>query len=211
MTRIIGLTGGIGSGKSAVTDELLRRGYTVLDADVISREVTGRGSAALAELAELFGSGVIGADGALDRKAVSDTIFASPENMGRFNRVMRDAIGARLDAGIAEYRADEARRGADGKPLFLSAALLYEAGWDSKCDEVWLVTADDALRTRRAAARDGVAEGRIRERMAFQTPESAKRGKADAVIENNGTTTELLDMLDKLLFDSGARRDKDWI
>jgi dephospho-CoA kinase len=196
MTRVIGITGGIGSGKSEVTGELLRLGYAVIDADEVAREVSASGSPAIEELAALFGSGIIGTDGALDRGVMSDIIFASPENMSRFNRVMKVAIGKRVDekiaAHIAAYNDNE-------KLCFLSAALLYEAGWDEKCDMIWLVTADEAVRLRRAADRDGVPEEKIRERMSFQMPEAEKRERADAVIENNGARAELLEKIDELL------------
>jgi dephospho-CoA kinase len=196
MTAVIGITGGIGSGKSVVTDELLRLGYTVLDTDVISREVVLPGSATLTELISIFGPNVISSDGALDRSAISDIIFVSPEKMDCFNRVMKRAIEARIDGGISEYRAGASET---GKPLFLSSALLYEAGWDRKCDEVWFVMANDRARARRAATRDGVSEEKIRERMAFQMPEAKKRERADVIIDNNGTSKELLDKLDGLL------------
>jgi dephospho-CoA kinase len=192
--RVIGITGGIGSGKSAVTDELLRRGFHVLDADVISREVTTPGGSALAGLRAEFGAEIVDADGALDRRAMSDIVFASREKMNIFNRIMRTAIGAILDERIAGSYAD----GGSGL-LFLSAALLYEADWDGRCDEVWLVTADDALRAQRAAARDGVAEEKIRDRMAFQMPEAQKRKRADIIIENNGTRKKLIDRVGRLL------------
>lgn len=196
MKRVIGITGGIGSGKSAVTGELLSRGYPVIDADVISREVSGPGSAALKELASIFGPEIVDADGAFDRGAVSKIIFASPEKMNLFNHIMKGAIGARIDEEIAEYRAAAPESAAAPvKPVFLSAALLYEAGWDAKCDEVWLVTADDEIRLRRAADRDGVPAENIRARMAFQIPEAEKRKRADVTIENNGTPVELLEKI----------------
>ncbi|MDR1069103.1 MAG: dephospho-CoA kinase [Clostridiales Family XIII bacterium] len=192
-TRVIGITGGIGSGKSAVTDELVRRGFYVLDADVISREAAAAGGPALAELRAEFGSEIVGADGALDRRAMSDIVFASREKMNIFNRVMRAAIGTIVGERIERFYAN----GGSG-PLFLSAALLYEADWDGMCDEVWLVTADEAVRASRAAKRDGVTEEKIRERMAFQMPEAQKRKRADIIIENNGTPGELTERVGQL-------------
>jgi dephospho-CoA kinase len=189
---IIGITGGIGSGKSVITDELIRRGYTVLDADIISREAVRAGSPALEKLVAEFGSDIIGSDGALDRKLISEIIFASSEKMTEFNQIMKTAVGKLVDEKIAECETAQ-------KPIFLSAALLYEADWDKKCDAVWLVTADDELRTRRATERDGVTHEKIRERMAFQMPESEKRKRADVIIENNGTRKELMGKLVALL------------
>ncbi|MDR1815615.1 MAG: dephospho-CoA kinase [Clostridiales Family XIII bacterium] len=197
----IGITGGIGAGKSAVTEYLRSKGYTVVDADELAREATAPGQPALERIREAFGDGVFVRepvdDGAaagplvLDRKALAAVVFAD------------DGARARLEAiGHADVfaRMAEAAPGADGV-VFYSIPLLFEAGpaQGHGFDAVWHIAADDETRLARACARDGTNPRDIRARMAAQLPEAEKRARADVVIDNNGTLAELHAQVDALL------------
>ncbi|MDR2156767.1 MAG: dephospho-CoA kinase [Clostridiales Family XIII bacterium] len=200
--RVIGITGGIGSGKSVVTAYLRRRLYSVHDADEIAAEAVRPGEPALNALTEAFGKGILCDDGTLDRRALADLAFGNGENVKILNRIMHADIERRIAARLERHRSHILNNPGERetpKPVFLAAPLLFEAGLSARCDEVWLIAADEALRVRRAAERDGVGEERIRARVLHQMPEAEKRAKADIVIENNGSVDALLARVDRLI------------
>jgi dephospho-CoA kinase len=199
LVRVIGVTGGIGSGKSVVAAHLRRAGYAVCDADEIAQEAARPGEPALRALADAFGADILLADGGLDRRALADKVFGDAAKVGTLNRIMHGEIGRRIAARLREYGQVLAARREGRKPLFLVAPLLFEAGLAEHCEEVWLIAADEGLRARRASARDGVDEDRIRARMAHQMPEAEKRERADRVIENDGSVKELFVRTDRAL------------
>ena len=186
----IGITGGIGSGKSTVTDYLCEIGYTVIDADEVAREAAMPGEPAMLRLREEIGDGIFCADGTLDRPVLAKIMFSNPITLMTVNEIFHEDIKERIKAHIKEQ---------GGQSIFLSVPLLFEAdaGWMS--DETWLVTADEDIRLRRVMLRDGLPEQDVRARMASQMPEDKKQELADVIIENNGTIGELRKKIDNLL------------
>jgi len=186
----IGITGGIGSGKSEVTDYLRGKGFSVIDADEVAREAAMPGEPAMLILREEIGDSVFNEDGTLNRQELAKIMFTDPITLMTVNEIFHGDIKERIEAHINEQ---------GGQIIFLSIPLLFEsdAGW--MADETWLVTADEEVRLRRVMERDGLPEDDVRARMASQMPEDEKRKRADIVIENNGTIEELRVAIDILL------------
>lgn len=191
----IGLTGGIGSGKSTVSDYLKGRGFAVIDADKIAREIVAPGSPVLAELASVFGTDILDGDGALERKKLAGVVFADSALRERL-----DAITHREIAAVME-RQSTALIEAGANVIFFDIPLLFESKekLSGKLDEIWLVDAPEELRIERVAARDGISREEIQNRMKNQMGSDEKRKKSHKVIENSGSEEELYLTLDKLI------------
>jgi dephospho-CoA kinase len=189
---LVGLTGGIGSGKSTVARLVAARGVPVLDADVIAREVTEPGAPAYAELVAAFPH-VVGRDGRIDRRALAAHVFADAEARRRLERIMHPRIQERA---LAHAR----RLDAAGERLaFYEASLLVETGRAREYDALVVVTAPEAVRIARAVARDGRSEAEVRARAAAQLPEEAKLRAATHVIDNAGDLAATERQVDELL------------
>lgn len=173
---LIGLTGGIASGKNAVAAMMVRRGASLVDADIVSRDLVVPGAPLVAEIAAQWGADVLTATGALDRKVLAARVFGNPDAVRRLNALTHPAI-----LGEMGRRADVAETGV----VVFMAPLLYESGGDRMVDEVWVVTADEEVRVRRTVARDGLSAVEARARMAAQAAPSDACARADVVIENN--------------------------
>lgn len=187
---IIGLTGGIGSGKSTVSHFLREKGYDVIDADAIGKEIVEPGSPVLQELTDAFGKDILFADGSLNRKLLADIVFPNPEKKQRMDQIMMDRICA-----IIVERAKASRT-----PLtFMDVPLLFEVGLDKEAEEVWVVTADTDIRIARIMKRDNTDPVRIRERMNHQMKDEEKVARADHVLDNSGSREELENNIEELL------------
>lgn len=186
---MIGLTGGIASGKSTVSKRLRELGAEVFDADEISREVAASEDV-LSKIREAFGDGVFFEDGSLSRPALASVVFSSDENAGKLDAITHPAIAAEL-----KRRAREAEE--NGCPMvFVDAALLIESGFYKLCGEVWLVTASYETRVKRIMERDGLSRSEAEARISRQMPEDEKRKYASVVIENDGDVSELIARVD---------------
>jgi dephospho-CoA kinase len=198
--RIIGLTGGIGSGKSTVARLIAARGIPVIDADQLAREVTVPGTPALAEIAAQWPD-VIGADGQLDRRKLAAIVFSDPPARARLEAITHPRIIA-----AAKQRTDEWAR-AGHRLAFYEAALLIEAGRQRDFDDLIVVDAPEADRIARVVARDGVTEDAVRARIAAQMPLEEKRRLATHVIENDADADALRGKVDTLLATLGHGAD----
>lgn len=186
----IGITGGIGSGKSTVSDYLESKGYEIIDCDKLARTVVEKGSPALEKLVEKLGGGILDEDGSLDRQATADIVFHDEEKRRILNSVTHQAIYDIIDEKVA----------ADPDGLhFIDAALMFETGSDKMMDEVWLVTCRDDVRKKRIALRDNMDEDMIDARIASQMPDEEKRSMTDFVLDNSGSVEDLYLEVDKLL------------
>ena len=192
MIKRIGITGGIGSGKSAATDFLRGRGYTVIDADEVAREASKPGEISMLRLREELGDEVFLDDGNLDRKALAKLMFSDSIALLTVNSIFHGDIKNRIEAIVKD------RAGQGDEVVFISAPLLFESDSSWIADEVWLVTADEDVRLKRVMQRDGLSEDDVRARMQSQMPEAEKRALADVVIENNGTIEELIEAVEDL-------------
>ena len=181
----IAITGGIGSGKTQVTDIVRSQGYTVVDADVMSREITSAGGKAMPYILENFGPGFINDDGSLNRAAMRDLIFKDPSKKELLERGTTDVVLADIEA----IKKEKSQSGE--KALFFDIPLLYETGSENEYDAVWVVTADREIRKERVMERDGIDNKLIDLIMDSQAEDDIRIEKADHVIYNNGTLTEL--------------------
>jgi dephospho-CoA kinase len=183
--RIVGLTGNIAAGKSAVAARLAARGAPIIDADLLAREAVAPGTPALAAIAHRWGAGVLGADGALDRGALRRIVFVDPAE--------RDALDAIVHPAVARLRkaaVETARR--RGEPIIVcDIPLLFEAGLEDTVDTIVLVDAPEALRRERLIRDRGLAPAEADAMMAAQMPADWKRARAHHLIENDGTLEEL--------------------
>jgi dephospho-CoA kinase len=187
---VVGLTGGIGSGKSAVADRLAAQGAVVVDTDAISRELTAAGGAAMEPLARAFGPAAIAGDGGLDRAAMRRRVFADAGERRRLEAILHPLI-----------REESARRlaGAKGPYAVLVVPLFFESGaWAGRVGRVVVVDCPEDLQVSRTVARSGLSEPEVRAIMATQWPRWRRLQAADAVIWNGGSLEALRDQCDAL-------------
>lgn len=184
---VVGLTGGIASGKTAVSDRLAARGAAVIDTDLLAREIVEPGEPALAELEAAFGAGVLRADGTLDRKALGAVVFADPAARARLNAITHPRIRERMVARLQALRA------ADPAPpvALLVVPLLFENGLDRLVEESWVVDVDDAVQRARLVTRDGLTPQEADARIAAQMPRTEKLARATRAIRNDAGLAEL--------------------
>jgi dephospho-CoA kinase len=193
--RVVGLTGGIATGKSTFAAALRDRGVPVVDADALAREVVAPGSPALAEIVHAFGPGVLLPGGGLDRRRLAALVFADTEGRRRLEAITHPAIRAAM-------LAETARLAAAGHSLaFYDAPLLYEVGLETMVDGVVVVYAPREAQLARLAARDGVAPAEAEARLAAQWPIDDKAARADFVVDNTGGEGDLRPKADRLLDD----------
>jgi len=178
--RVLGLTGGIGSGKSMVAQTFAELGAVVIDADQLAREVVEPGQPALQEIATAFGRDVLLSDGRLDRSKLAGIIFADPAERARLDAITHPRIRARMDQEI------KARRSGPGV-LIVDIPLLYENARTHSVERVIVVWVDPQTQLRRIRRRDGLSAEAARQRIAAQMPLDAKRARADHVIDNSGS------------------------
>ncbi len=186
----IGLTGGIGSGKSTVTNYLRKKGYLVIDADKIARDITLPGSPTLERLGEFFGKDIILTDGSLDRKLLGERAFSGEQERKKLDEITHGEICDRIRRELVD---------AGERTVFVDAPLLFEVGLNEDVDQVWLIVADPALRVERVALRDNVSPDHVKSRINSQMGEEEKIRRADIVIQNTGTKEELYRKIDELL------------
>jgi dephospho-CoA kinase len=184
----IGLTGGIGSGKSTVSALLAERGAVVVDADSIAREVVQPGTPGLAAVAEAFGTDVLAADGSLDRPALAAVVFADPEARRRLDGIVHPLVRARA----AELEA----AAPPGAVVVHDVPLLVETGQAGRFDLVLVVAADVETRVARLVGR-GLTEDDARARIAAQATDEQRRAVADVVLDNSGTREQLAAQVDR--------------
>ena len=177
----IGLTGGIGSGKSTVAAMLVARGAHLVDTDAIARAMTQPQGAAMAALEAAFGATVIAPDGSLDRAAVRALVFADPGAKRRLEAILHPLIGAECER--------QAAQAAPGQPIVFDVPLLVESGrWRAIVDRVLVVDASEAVQLQRVVARSGWAPEAVRAVIAQQAERALRRAAADALIFNDALT-----------------------
>ncbi|MDW7644308.1 MAG: dephospho-CoA kinase [Desulfuromonadales bacterium] len=182
---VVGVTGGIATGKSAVVEQFRQLGAAVISADELAREIVRPGEEALVRLVARFGQDILQADGTLDRKALAEIIFADPAARQDLNRITHPAI-----ARLAADRIASLQR--QGETLVIyEAPLLFEAGAESRVDRIVVVTAPAAVQRRRLMARDGLDDQAAQARIAAQMPLADKVRRADFVVENAGSIDDL--------------------
>lgn len=178
---LVGLTGGIATGKSTVTEIFRRLGCVIIDADQLAREVVEPGEPALSRIVEEFGRAVLRPDGTLDRKALGTVVFGDADRRRRLEAITHPEIRARLDQRLAELAA----RGFDGIVVF-DAPVMIESGNYRNMDRLVVVRTDEETEAARLVARDGITPDEAARRIASQMPVAEKAKLADYVIDNRG-------------------------
>lgn len=189
--KIIGLTGGIGSGKSTVSDYLMKRGFPVLDADRIAREIVLPGSEMLIQLKSVFGEEIIQDDGGLNRKRLGEIVFSDAEKKKLLDQLMHTRILVLIHERILEHRGE--------KVVFIDAPLLFETGLDKSVGEVWVIDVEDEIRIRRIMERDGLEREDILKRFNSQMTRDEKNKRADVILNNSGDVEALYQQIERLL------------
>ncbi len=175
---LIGLTGGIGSGKSTVSQYLKEQGITVVDADLVSRKIVEPRSEALAEIKEVFGSEYIQPDGNLARKKLGQLVFADKKELAKLNSIMSRKMGEEIERQLKASKTEI---------TVLDAATLIEAGYDRRVDVLWIVDTDDETRIKRVMERDGASREDIINRMNNQMSREERLNRECVVIDSSGS------------------------
>ncbi|WP_414050354.1 dephospho-CoA kinase [Macrococcus animalis] len=190
--KVIGLTGGIASGKSTVANFLKEKGYVIVDADIASRKAVEIGSAGLAEIRTVFGDEVIQEDGTLNRKALGEIIFNDPLERQKLNDILhprvRDIMEAEKAIGLAQ-----------GKTVVMDIPLLFENKLEHTVDEVWVVYVPEMIQIERLMTRNTLTLEEATSRVSSQLSIEFKKQKADKVIDNSGTLEDLFQQLEQLV------------
>ena len=192
MARIIGLTGGIASGKSTVTSYLREKGYPVIDADQVVHDLQAPGGALYRVLVEHFGREILDKSGVLDRAVLGQRIFSNPSERDWSNRVQ----GQLIREALADARD---RQAAQSDLFFMDIPLLIEQGYEEWFEAVWLVAVSKETQLKRLMERNHLSEVEAQERIVSQMPLEAKRSHADLVLDNNGDLADLYVQLNEAL------------
>jgi dephospho-CoA kinase len=190
--RVVGLTGGIGCGKSTVAEIFRQLGAYIIDADQLARRVVAPGRPALAEIRKVFGEDMLSPDGTLNRKKLADRVFKDPAARRELERLTHPRIGEEILAELGIATAKEC------KLAVIDAALLVESASASWLRPLILVVADEETRIERVCGRDSVCAEDVRARIKNQASDEERREKADHVIENNGDLDTLKSQVSRL-------------
>lgn len=193
--KIIGITGGIGSGKTTASEYLKSKGFHVIDADQIAHEIMKPGMPVLIELAMVFGEDIVDKNGVLDRKKLAEAAFSDPKNKEMLEKITHKEIFEEIRRRM-DVLADRGERFA-----FLDAALLFETGLEKDCAQTWLIDADEEIRIRRAMDRDGFTREQVIARIKNQMSSTEKRKIASHIVDNSGDLEHLYKQLDRLIFE----------
>jgi dephospho-CoA kinase len=195
----VGLTGGIASGKSAVSRRLAERGAVVIDADLLAREVVERGTDGLAEIVEAFGPDVLAADGSLDRPAMGKRVFGDADARKRLEAIIHPRVRA---------RAAEIEAAADDRAIVVhDIPLLVETGQADRFDVVLVVDAPTEVQVERLVTQRGMSEDEARARIASQASRDERLAAADLVVDNSGSPADLDARVDAVWADLIRRTD----
>ena len=189
---LVGLTGNIASGKSTVAQLLSERGATIIDADVLARRAVERGSRAFDAIAQRWGTSVLTPDGQLDRAALRRSVFGNPKELEALNQIVHPEVERLRESRIADARA----RG--DRIVVCDIPLLFEKKMVDRFDKIVLVDAPRPLRLERLVVDRGLRETEAMDIIASQMPAELKRARADFVIDNRGTLTELESRVNEL-------------
>jgi dephospho-CoA kinase len=195
---LVGLTGGIGSGKSTVARLLERRGAVVIDADHLAREAVARGTSGFDRVVDTFGPGVLTPEGDLDRAQLAAIIFSDPERRAALEAIVHPEVARRFGERVEELRDS-------GSVVVYVSPLLVELGLAPAFDVVVVVTASPHLRVSRVASDRDLSPEDVRGRMAAQATDEQRMEVADVLVDNDGSLAELEPQIDRLWSDLEAR------
>jgi len=182
----IGLTGGIGSGKSTVSRILGELGAPIIDADKVGHAIYAPDGPAYSEVIAAFGRSILAADGTIERSKLGSIVFSDPRALKQLNSIVHPKMFARMREMIQELRA-----GGEQNPVVVEAAILIEANWQPLFDEIWLVTASKERVMERIERDRGLKPEQTEARIRAQLPDDERRKYSTLVITNDGTVEEL--------------------
>ncbi|XP_073525822.1 LOW QUALITY PROTEIN: uncharacterized protein [Phyllobates terribilis] len=191
--RIVGLTGGISSGKSTVSNIVKTSGIPIVDADIVARDVLKKGRGGWKKVVKEFGEDILLPNGEVDRQKLGQIVFSNPSKRQLLNRL----LAPHISSGILKEVLKWWLKGC--KVIVLDIPLLFEAKLDKWTNPVIVVWVDDETQLRRLKGRDGISDEEARNRMNAQMPLDYKRSKADIVIDNNGSLEDLNEQVQKVL------------
>lgn len=200
---VLGLTGGIGTGKSTAAEYLKSKGFAHVDADEISRGITADGSPMLDVLNNVFGPDgdmgfpdkpILNEKGSLDRKGLAAIVFADEKKKAKLDELMMTSIIEEIDRQIALFKNSD-----DYTGVMLDAPLLFEAGLENRCDKVMLLVADVDIRIKRVCMRDNTTPEDVKNRIANQMNDAEKIAKADIIVDNSSTLDDLIRNIEEKL------------
>ena len=183
---LIGLTGGIASGKSTVLQHLRQAGYSVIDADKLGHKVLEQGNPGYNKVVKCFGNGILNPDGSVNRTALGRIVFVDAEKLKQLNEISHPIIAEMIQKEFEESVSDS-----NGGIVFLEAALLIEANWYKVCGYIWVVSLDPTVALRRLKERDNLSETEAKLRVGAQLDQEERLAYADIVLQNEGTPEEL--------------------
>ena len=191
--RIIGLTGGIGSGKSAAARRFAELGAAVYQADDISRQALKPSAHCYREVVETFGNDILASDGQIDRKKLASIVFSDEQKRAKLNGIVHPYV---IDQLFSRAKNDLGNQ--KHAIAIFEVPLLFESGLDENMDRNIVVSSEEDMRVRRVVARDGVSREQALARIRAQMPEEEKRKRADYILENNGSLDDLVRQVDAL-------------
>ena len=189
----IAITGGIGSGKTVITSYLEQKGYTIVDADVISREMTGPGGCAIERIIEVFGPDIASIENGLNRDFVRNLVFSNAEYKLKFEAIVTKSVIDAVNQVLKSYELSKK------DVVFVAAPLLFEYHMQDGYDAVWVVVSDENTRIKRVSERDGLDTDIINRIIDSQLSDDDKCTLATDIIENNSTIDDLKAAVDNLL------------
>lgn len=196
MPKVIGLTGGIATGKSTVAELLEIHGFKIVDADVASRKAVAKGSEGLAQVKATFGDEAIAENGEMDRQYVGDIVFNYPEKRLELNEIVHPIVRTIMDEEKDQFLAE-------GYNVIMDIPLLYENDLQETVDEVWLVYTSESIQIDRLMERNDMSLEDAKARVLSQISIDKKRRMADQVIDNRDSKLELKQNLEQLLIEEG--------
>lgn len=191
---VIGLTGGIGTGKSTVSDYLRKKGCIILDADDISRKMTEAGMPALSIIQNVFGDEVINSDGSLNRHKLGDIVFNNRDKLQKLQQIITTEVVDNINRNLSQLQSEHC-----DNIVVIDAPLLFECGMENIADENWLVISEMSVRIKRVKERDNLSEEQIIARINNQMSQEDKEKLSDYVLDNSGSLQQLYEQIDKKL------------
>lgn len=192
--KVIGLTGGTGSGKSVVSKSLAEAGAVIIDADQIAHDIIKKGKPAYQEIVSYYGVGILDENEEIIRKRLGEIVFHDAQKLAFLNQCTHKYICAEINSQIAAEKAE-----GTATSIILDAPLLLEAGLEKICDAVWVVYADPALQAQRVMARDGITYEQAKARIANQKSWEEYKQAADVIIDNSKDLDYLQKQLSEIL------------
>ncbi len=189
---VIGLTGGIGTGKSEAARHLRDLGAAVIEADAVGHEAYRPNTECWREVIGTFGEEILQPDGEIDRRKLGGIVFSDPEQLAKLNGIVHPGIARMVEDELGRLRSQET------PVAVLEAALLFEAGWDSLVDEVWVTDSPVEAVVERLSVRNGLSAQEVMERMDSQMDRNDRLARADAIIDNASGVAELKRTVDGL-------------